>query len=370
MARAYSLDLRKRVLVACDAGGASPEGRRKERALMSDDTPSQEEGQENPEPNQQEESGDLTLLSVRVPAKTVRNAKKAVACLMAPFWSDIKEFSHAFMQERIARLHLSHEQIKEQIRHIAPESETLQAGLLHVVADQRHMDEVTIRGLQSLAEKHEPQQQAEATEEIQTSWLRRFRKEVEGLGEEEMKEVFARVLAGEIEQPGSFSIQALRVLGTLDQRVAELFRAAASFALIYEHPRTGNIEDALLYSADMLSVEAGGLESYGLDYSTLTPLMESGLLSWERRSWKTYTIQKGHGIYLKCQGLRWLLSSEVFEDENPTEREVAIRGVEFTMIGRELLRIVDIEPHPEFIQALPHSFATLFFPPLELERLS
>ena len=52
---------------------------------------------------------------------------------------------------------------------------------------------------------------------------------------EDMQRRFARVLAGEIEKPGSYSILTLKTLGELDQNIATLFKKLCSACVFLEH---------------------------------------------------------------------------------------------------------------------------------------
>ena len=57
---------------------------------------------------------------------------------------------------------------------------------------------------------------------ISEDWFNIFEKEASQKSTEDMQRRFARVLAGEIEKPGSYSIRTLKVLGELNQRCCDL----------------------------------------------------------------------------------------------------------------------------------------------------
>ena len=315
---------------------------------MHDDNDPHAESQDTPEQAQQEETGDLTLFKASIPERTFNNAKKAVTNLMTPFWSDFKNFSHASMEAATARLQLSRARSEQQILQIAHESDALRKGLLNIAEDQALVDEVTLRAVQYIGEKHGESLPKEEAGEIATAWLRRFRKEVEGLGDEDMKEAFSRVLAGEIEQPGSFSIHTLRTLGTLDQHTAELFRKAASIALVMFSVHDAPYARLFGLSSDF---QANMLEPYGLDYEFLTILTEKGLLQGDYSSVATILPP----FQFLCQNQRWVLLP--VSDKGKTSQKLT--GAGFTTVGTELVKIAEIEPNPAFLQALKVYFATL-----------
>ena len=314
---------------------------------MSDDTPPEQE-------DQQEQYRDVVSFHVRIPAKIASNAKKVISHLMIPGLPEFKELFHTSLQEKVARRRLSIAELHQKIRQIEPEPGVLQAGLTHMADDQRRVDRTTLKALHQVNEHHKQEQPPpDAEEEISASWLRRFRKEVEGLGDDDMEAVFARILANEIERPNSFSIQTLRVLGTLDQQTAQMFRTAASIALIIEEP-LGVLRHTRLYSPYDRSVGNNGLQRYNLSYANLLRLTENGLLSTDYDAGLGYPLTREKSILLRCQGNLWRLTCP---SDYEGEILFSLPGLDFTQAGKELLRVVELEQHPDFIDALSRSFA-------------
>ena len=54
-------------------------------------------------------------------------------------------------------------------------------------------------------------------------WTARFFNDIQDVSSEEMQSLWAKVLAGEVQRPGSTSIQALSILRNLDRATAKLF---------------------------------------------------------------------------------------------------------------------------------------------------
>lgn len=61
-------------------------------------------------------------------------------------------------------------------------------------------------------------------EPIDVDWLVRFFSSVESIGNEEMQELWAKLLAGEIQHSGSFSLRTMDKLSSLSQREAMIFQ--------------------------------------------------------------------------------------------------------------------------------------------------
>ena len=108
-------------------------------------------------------------------------------------------------------------------------------------------------------------QDASGSEEkiINDGWLNSFEKEARSKSTEEMQLRFGRILAGEIEKPGSYSIRAIKLLGELDQYTAALFKRLCSLCVVVENSWDGIIVDARVVSVEG---DAGqnALGKYGL----------------------------------------------------------------------------------------------------------
>lgn len=63
-------------------------------------------------------------------------------------------------------------------------------------------------------------------------WFNIFDKEASQKSSEDMQTRFAKLLAGEIEKPGSHSIKAVKTLGDMDQKVANLFNTFCSLCIV------------------------------------------------------------------------------------------------------------------------------------------
>ena len=82
------------------------------------------------------------------------------------------------------------------------------------------------------------QGESEMERSIDDDWFNIFEKEASQKSTEEVQHRFARVLAGEIEKPGSYSIRAVKILGELDQYVAALFKTLCSACLVLRIPNS------------------------------------------------------------------------------------------------------------------------------------
>ena len=191
-------------------------------------------------------------------------------------------------------------------------------------------------------------------------WTARFFNDVQDVSSEDMQSLWAKILAGEIEQPGSTSIRTLGILKNLDQSTAHLFRKFCS-ACIFLSPDQKTIIDARVPSLGRNAAH-NSLESYKLSFSVLNRLNEHGLIISDYNSWYDYKMSIGivventsrilH-IPFNFQGRRWVLVSE---KQNERKKSHKLSGVAMTLSGIELSKIIELESMEQYAQDLMQYF--------------
>lgn len=198
-------------------------------------------------------------------------------------------------------------------------------------------------------------------------WTARFFGDVQDVSSEEMQTLWAKVLAGEVEQPGSTSIKTLGILRNLDRTAARHFEKLCSLAVILD---TAD-DDARVPSLGGDAAQ-NALQKYGLPYGTLNLLNEHGLITSSYNSWKDYKISIGIPIPVgnpqvfrapfRYQGRYWVL---VPNGEWPAGKEFRLSGVALTQSGKELVKIVSIPAVEDFTQDLKNYFTGQGFQMME-----
>ena len=195
-------------------------------------------------------------------------------------------------------------------------------------------------------------------ETISDVWLNIFEREARPQSTEEGQLLFSRILAGEIRQPGSYSMLTLKNLGELDQNIAALFKKLCSMCVVLEHPIDKYFIDVRVPT---LGGKAGqnALKKYGLPFSKLNTLNEYGLIIPEYDSGTDYQVSivdQNHRVLapFQYQGQYWGLQPSL---EREQSEEFRLSGVALSRVGRELFRIVDHEPAPEYTEDLKEFFA-------------
>lgn len=106
-------------------------------------------------------------------------------------------------------------------------------------------------------------------ENIEQDWLRDFFDKCRNVSDEQMQILWARILAGEANQPSTFSKRTLQTLTTLSTEEAEAFIKICEFAVTFEHPQ--------------LFMEGGSFFSSG---GPSVPMFNKKILNcWRRPGW-------------------------------------------------------------------------------------
>ena len=98
-------------------------------------------------------------------------------------------------------------------------------------------------------------------EPVDKDWLTRYFNIAEDVSEEEMQKVWGKLLAGEVSQPGSYSIRTLEVLKNLNQYEATVFQKFCQFTF-----------SEFVYDNKEL------LEKHGIQFNDIMLLRAAGLL--------------------------------------------------------------------------------------------
>ena len=204
---------------------------------------------------------------------------------------------------------------------------------------------------------------------IDDDWLNSFETEARQKSTEDMQHRFGRILAGEIRNPGSYSIRTLKTLGELDQNIAVLFKRFCSACVVVEVLGIPNSEQG--FDARVLclggSLGSNALSKYGLGLDQLNILDEYSLITSGDISLHDYNLVSLYDYNLcivyeddpvplpfQHQSKSWALLPLPDWDH---KSEFRLSGVMLSRVGRELFCIVDQDPMPEYTEDLKAFFA-------------
>ena len=198
---------------------------------------------------------------------------------------------------------------------------------------------------------------------VDHDWTARFFSDTQDVSTEGMQQLYARILAGEVERPGSTSIKTLSILKDLDRSIAVLFGTLCS-ASVFLSLEGEDILDARVISLGG-DANRNALRHLGLSFDNLNVLNEHGLIIADNTS--RYDIRMcistiGRNerqqkvvvrIPFRFQNRFWVLKPTT---PRKTDAEYQASGVALTKAGRELSRVVDCQPMVEYREELKAFF--------------
>lgn len=317
-------------------------------------------------------TAELTELAITgVPAPIRRSLTKVLARLTTAVVEYpvtlLENAIHERKAESNARIKLidaSKAQIAKQMK-VDPEYVQAAASKFaqRIVRERTNVDQIAFLAVQELTKLPPPQSQPNIGDgqeaehpEVDEDWLNVFEGEAAQVSSEHARKAFAKILAGEINRPASFSKKTLRLIAQLDNKAAQLFSLACSMSVSLRHG--SQIIDARVIG--MGQVGQNSLAPYGLNYGACVILQEYGLVASELGSYFDYqAAQSVDGqviLSLIHQNQPWAFVKPQGQQRN----EMRLEGMQFSVSGRELLQIVEHQPIPQYTEALTMHFRNTF----------
>lgn len=126
---------------------------------------------------------------------------------------------------------------------------------------QQNIENVANKAVAVLADE-----EAVAPDPVDQDWLMRFFNTVEDVGNEEMQEIWARLLAGEVKKPGTFSLRTLETLRNMTHEEAVAFEKMCSHCI-------------MIVGSHAILQDEGYLKEFGIPFGMLLKLSECGLIN-------------------------------------------------------------------------------------------
>lgn len=187
-----------------------------------------------------------------------------------------------------------------------------------------------------------PQLGDEPVTEMSEDWLNAFEREAVTMSSEEMQQLFGKILAGEIRKPSSYSKRTVKLIASLDNEAAILFRTLCSMVCVV---RTNDkIVDARVIEFGKTAGK-NGLAPFGLNFPAIAILIEYGLVAPQLATEMPYTAMTAHDgkvqtVFFYTGAARGLAAT------NPpgtmTTGGFSVKGVQLSGAGMELFDIVSM----------------------------
>ena len=177
---------------------------------------------------------------------------------------------------------------------------------------QENMEEITKKSIPHLNEKSDPN-------EMDDDWVTNFFDKSRIISDNEMQNLWAQVLAGEANSPGTYSKRTVNFLSSLDKKDAELFQILCRYCWL--------VDDLMPLIFD---IKNDIYDKNGINFKSLIHLDSIGLIHFEINGFIMQNIPKkftvsyyGKLLDLTIQNENTLGTGQVF----------------FTEIGKELVKI-------------------------------
>lgn len=254
----------------------------------------------------------ISLGDVAKPADTlIKKVSKAVGGVFAPY--QIKRIAKAEAEAAI----------------IKTETE-IQITDLHRRAMHRFIEEEAQRqnNIEQITNKALPQLEAASdASNMEDDWVTNFFDKSRIVSDSEMQDLWARVLAGEANAPGTYSKRTVNFLGDLDKADAKLFSELCGFGWV-----VGNLVPLVF------DTQADIYNQKGLNFNTLSHLESIGLIQFNSfAGFSRLKLPKRFAVFYHGMPL-------VLEMPNDNENQLEIGQVMLTKTGQELARICKSHP--------------------------
>ena len=181
---------------------------------------------------------------------------------------------------------------------------------------------------------------------IDTDWLTRWRGGAADVSSEELQRLWARLLAGETRQPGSYTLRTIEFLKVLSKQDAVFIASIGSLC----------IEGNLVRGVGNWAQGTGALERYGLTLGHIIALQHLGVISGAETVF-TIKINKDKNplvtdrldVGLRCQKKALRVKNE---DANAS---FSISVYPLTQIGIQVLSLGKFDPNIEYLEEIGHA---------------
>ncbi|MBA7611518.1 hypothetical protein ES703_18743 [subsurface metagenome] len=199
--------------------------------------------------------------------------------------------------------------------------------------------------IESITEKAIGQLNASSTpQDIEDDWITNFFDKCRIISDEDMQILWAKILAGESNSPGTYSKRTINSLGSLDKKDAELFMALCCFTLLIEEELV-----PVVYHKD-LSLGQSIYQKNGINFDTVLHLSSIGLISFESLGYVKTKLNQQIEISYHKTNLR-------LDFKKPQGNVLSTGNVLLTNIGNELAQVCSFKKIDGFIDYVSNKFS-------------
>jgi uncharacterized repeat protein (TIGR03899 family) len=187
-------------------------------------------------------------------------------------------------------------------------------------------------------------------------WLSRFISLSEGISNVSMQDLWAKILAGELTEPGSFSFKALKVFRDMSIHDAKLLAKACSLSIKDSNKSNIRLLTGAYQKPGLLNFfvkhryKYCNLSHYGLNHADLLALSESHLIYIQES--ESSLLNKGEVLQFDYNGTHLKLTAK--------KKDVCLQFYKFTPIGVELANLISDKRNDDFSLHLQQVLSSYF----------
>jgi uncharacterized repeat protein (TIGR03899 family) len=197
---------------------------------------------------------------------------------------------------------------------------------------------------------------AEIGQRTDNDWFSRYIALSEEVSNPTMQDLWAKILAGELLKPGSFSFKALQIFRDMSIYDAKLLAKACSLAVKDSNKKGIRLISGVYQQPGLLNFfskqrqQFCNLSHYGLNYADLLALAENHLIYLQES--ESNLMSKGEVLQFSYNGLPLKLTAK--------KANVSIQFYKFTPLGTELAHLISDKGNDEFFEHLKNTLSHYF----------
>lgn len=203
------------------------------------------------------------------------------------------------------------------------------------IARQNNIDDVV-----EVAAREMKEEPIVSDKPVNKDWATRFFDIVQDVSDDEMKNLWGKILAGEVKSPNSYSLRTLELLRNLSKDEADTFVRIAQFIL------RGDGDYFIFQGKD------GDLSRFGITYSDIAKLTEIGIIQAGTFIYKEYKAMPDKDIKT---GFSYNDKIAIILNIKQGSTDLHIPVYILTRAGSELYKLISVTPNIEYIKELASS---------------
>ncbi|MCO4800186.1 MAG: TIGR03899 family protein [Colwelliaceae bacterium] len=214
---------------------------------------------------------------------------------------------------------------------------------------QQNLENIIQRAIQYCSD-------AEVADRADQDWFNSFINLAEDVSNKTMQDLWAKILAGEISSPGSFSLKSLQAFKTMSINEAKLLSKACSIAVKDQSKKSMRIISGASQTPGLFNFFRKdrehhiNLSPFGLSYAELLTLADNHLIFIQET--ETTPTVSGDKISFSYNGLNLTLTA--------SKNNCLLSFYKFTPIGTELAQLISDNPDKAYLNLLKQEVDGIF----------